>query len=209
MRPCSSMHRRNLWISSQPSLPMVQSWAEAGWATRRAERITSVGGVHLTRPNRRDAGLETVRLIFLPSRRSYIVSTTARYDGASQLIRLASVSDSIRIMGLLYRRPQGNRGCREQMECPVLRAHNESALGFRRPTRRAERAEEGGGTAHAAAPATASPACGGTLLAMIRVDVRSHGATERVEGCWAEDCGRTEDRTPDMLPQPVNSNGES
>ena len=48
------------------------------------------------------------------------------------------------------------RDCREQIECPVFGARELSALGFRRPTMRAERAEEGGGSAHAAASALSS-----------------------------------------------------
>ena len=50
----------------------------------------------------------------------------------------------------------GQVGCREQIECPVFVAREMSAFPFRSPPRRAERAEGGCGTAHAAAPALSS-----------------------------------------------------
>ena len=46
--------------------------------------------------------------------------------------------------------------CREQIECPVFGAREMSAFPFRSPPRRAERAEGGCGTAHAAASALSS-----------------------------------------------------
>ena len=59
---------------------------------------------------------------------------------------------------------QGRR-CREQIECPVFGAREMSAFGFRRPTRRAKRAEEGGGSSHAAAPALSRLPTAGVVAA--------------------------------------------
>ena len=87
MRPCSSIHRRNRCMSSQPSLPMVQSWAEAGWTNSEAERITSVAGVHLKRLNREDARAPTVRFIFLLNCHDPTPFHTALDNEAAQLTR--------------------------------------------------------------------------------------------------------------------------